>query len=183
MRTEHTERTRRDAWARLCVDLYPRLLAMARALTRNDVHSTEDLVQQTVLRCLTYAPDLEKIKEPKSYLRRSMRNIWIDSRHKHDEISLDDPLMSELPETALLFVEPDVLRSLENEELRKTLREKQGPLTIYENRLLSLHLDGYTINEIANLLHEDVHRTRYNLNALKTKVRYRVKQKGKREAA
>ncbi|MDQ1640608.1 MAG: Sigma-70 region 2 [Pyrinomonadaceae bacterium] len=183
MSVELTESQRRDAWAKLSVDLYPRLFAMARSLTRNDVDFTEDLVQQTILRCLKYAPDLARIAEPTSYLRRLMRNTWIDSVRKHNEISLDDPSISALPETAMPSEEPNILRLLENEQLRENLMLNQGPLTTYEIRLLRLRLEGYTHDEIASLLREDVRVTRCNSNALMAKIRYRIQQKIKGKTA
>jgi RNA polymerase sigma factor (sigma-70 family) len=178
MNAEHTEESkRRDEWGRLSIDLYPRLFAMARYITGNDVHATEDLVQQTVLRCLKYAPDLEGVQEPWSYLRRLMRNVWLDSIQKHSEISLDDPLIGALPETEVPSVEPNILRALETEELMKTLRVSLGPLTVDEVQLLTLRFAGHSNDEIASMLEEDVQITRNKMNALMAKIRYRVKKR------
>jgi RNA polymerase sigma factor (sigma-70 family) len=181
MSIDPSENGRREHWARLSVDLYPRLLVMARALTTNDLNP-EDLVQETILRCLKYAPDLNKIKEPLRYFRQAMRNVWIDSiRSENGHRS--DPLISELPDTAHPVVEPNVLRLLENEELMKSLKVKQGPLTDEERHLLTLRIQGLTTDEIAKVLNEDIRVTRYRCNALMAKLRYRVKQEIKREAA
>jgi RNA polymerase sigma factor (sigma-70 family) len=175
---------RRQTWAEVCLDFYPQLLATAHALTRDAVQS-QDLVHETVLRFLTYDRDLEKIKAPLPYLLLSMRNVWIDlqrKHNKHNEVSLDDLLSSEKLEAKYLLVESDVLRSLENEELAETFWANVGPLTLHENRLLALWFGNYTADEIARALGEDVRVTRYDLNALKAKIRYRLKHKDMRRS-
>jgi DNA-binding CsgD family transcriptional regulator len=76
-------------------------------------------------------------------------------------------------------VEPDVLRILENDELKAELRANQGPLTPREKQLLELHLEGYKCDEIADRLNEDVRLIRADLNAVRNKVHQRIKRRSK----
>jgi len=154
---------------------------MAYRLTHDKVQS-QDLVQETILRCLIRSWDPEEIKAPLAYLFQCMRTAWIDSQRKnkkYEVVSLDDPLNNELLE-AKLIVESDVLRSLENEELMKTLKANVGRLTASEKQLLDLWLRAFTADEIARELAEDVRVIRYELNALMAKIRYRLKHNNKR---
>lgn len=178
MSRELSIRERRQAWIGLIESSYSDLRVMARKLTASDPQPEEDLVQDTILRCLKYAPDLKNIEDPIRYLYRTMRNLLFDRRRKHEVVSLDDPTSSELEKDVSLRIEPRILSLLEEKELIESFRESlRGPLTLEEKELLKLMLEGLDSNEIAEILREDVRLTRYNCNALKAKLRYRVKKK------
>jgi RNA polymerase sigma factor (sigma-70 family) len=171
----------RQIWERLFLHFYPPLLANAKMLT-DDMASSEDLVQETIVRCLSYAPKPQKIRNPLGYLIRTMRHAWLDDKHKVKAASLDDPTSPEALATERLTVEVDPLRSLENEELLKRLYERRGVLASREERLLELLLGGNTNEEIAQELGEDIGVIRSDMNALKAKLRYRLRNRKHAEA-
>jgi RNA polymerase sigma factor (sigma-70 family) len=155
------------------------LFSRARRLANGRLSDAEDLMQEMFCRALTYPANPEEIGNPLGYLLRVMRNAWRDKWVKeHTEItdSLDELRSGDRSRIAEPAVESDVQRNLENEELRAEMKVKQGPLTNREELLLQLHLDGLKCKEIASRLNEDVRVIRSDLNAVRTKVRYRIKK-------
>jgi len=182
MNTDRKEIQYRAFWAQTCKDSYHRLISAARRLAPNNAYEAEDLAQETVCRALTYSKNPKEISNPFGYLLRVMRNVWIDKRvHEHRETteSLDELLNSDRARFSEPAIEPDILRILENEELMARMKVMKGPLTKREWLLLKLYLEGFSCEEIAAKLDEDVRLTRSDLNAVRTKVRYRLQNKFK----
>jgi RNA polymerase sigma factor (sigma-70 family) len=168
-------------WAQALEDANERLMSYARRLANGRVYDAEDLVQETACRALVYARDPVGVRNPAYYLLRMMRNIWVDKWKKENSAnveSLDDLLGSARHPK----VEPVVQQVLETQELQEEMSVGQGQLTAREELLLKLHLKGYSNKDIAGLLEEDVRVTRTDINAVKAKVRYRLK-KGRSKAA
>lgn len=160
-------------WARAYEHFHARLNSYARKLTHDKSYDAEDLVQEAICRALMYPKDPREVKNPLGYLMRTVRNIWIDKWARENTANLES-LDTLANSTYLPSVEPDVLRMLENEELQRAISVKQGPLTRREQLLLKLHLEGYTCGEIADKLKEDVRAIGCDLNAVRSKVRYRL---------
>jgi RNA polymerase sigma factor (sigma-70 family) len=161
-------------------DFYQRLFSFARRLVNGKSYDAEDLMQETFCRALMYPADPKGISNPLGYLARVMRNAWRDrwvKEHTAETDSLDELLAGDRARIAEPAVEPDVQRILENEELMAQMKVKQGPLNSREELLLKLHLQGFKCNQIAARLGEDVRLTRSDLNAVRAKVRYRVRKK------
>ena len=175
---EQSQQQAASHWGRVCRDSYDRLLARAQRLTHDRVVA-EDLVQQTILRVLTYIPDIRKIKEPRRFLMRTMWNVWAD-RRPQQMVSLDDSETTESLEIELA-VKVDLWRRLESEELLKTLLDEQRRLSNREKQLLNLHLRGWTNQEIANSLGEDIRVIGMDINKLKAKLRYRLRKRKQRK--
>ncbi len=136
-------------------------------------------MQETFCRVLIYPKDPEKISNLFSYLLLVMRNIWRDKwvkEHMGFTESLDELQNSGRAWSAEPSVEPEVLRILENEELMAEMEVKKGPLTNREELLFTLYLNGFNCKEIAARLNEDVRLTRSDLNAVRTKIRSRLKR-------
>jgi RNA polymerase sigma factor (sigma-70 family) len=168
-------------WVKALEETNERLMSYARRLANGRVYDAEDLFQETACRALAYARDPGEIRNPAYYLLRMMRNIWIDKWAKENSAnveSLDDLLSSARHPK----VEPVVQQVLETQELQEEMYAGQGQLTAREELLLKLHLKGYKSKDIADRLQEDVRVTRTDLNAVKAKVRYRLK-KGRAKAA
>jgi RNA polymerase sigma factor (sigma-70 family) len=160
-------------------DFYQRLFSRARRLANGRLPDAEDLMQETFCRALNYPRNPEEITNPLGYLLCVMRNAWSDKRvkeHTGNTDSLDELLNSDRPRAAEPAIQSDVQRILENEELMAEMKVKQGPLTSRENLLLKLHLEGFKCKEIAARLNEDVRLIRSDLNAVRTKVRYRIQK-------
>ncbi len=169
-------------WVEACEEFMQRLIAYALTLANGRSYDADDLVQETVCRALTYSENPENIKNTLGYLLRMMRNIWITkwrTENKANTESLDE-LQSKKALKNHPTVEPDVFRILENQEFTLKLETLPGPLTTREKELLGLYLKGHTCKEIADILNEDVRLTRYDLNAVKSKVRQRIKKLRKR---
>jgi RNA polymerase sigma factor (sigma-70 family) len=171
---------RRDIWAQVCEKNYPQLLSYARWLTRNP-DQAPGIVHVAVCKVLKLAPPPEAIEDKRSYLVKAVRNAWFDKLKKGRNaptISLDDPesqgeLRYQLtapdrdPESDLCF-------RLDTENYRRAIRLEFRRLNEREKCLLKLHLQGYSCEEIATMLEEDVRLTRSDLNAVIAKVRYRL---------
>ena len=167
----------RPFWEQTCVALYERLTSYASRLANGKSYNAADLVQETVARVLSYPPNPEQIANPLSYLLTVLRNVWSSSwREQHTaETESLEPLIST---GALdhLAVEPDVFRILKNEELLKQLSVRKGRLSPREELLLNLYLQGLSCKEIAALLNDNQRLISADLNALLTKLRYRLQQ-------
>lgn len=165
-------------WEEICLDLMPRLAKRALRLTDGRVPDAEDLTQETICRALIYPKNAGEIRSPLSYLMRMMRNAWIDKWREEDTANMDslDAILNDPARQAEVpTVEPEILRLAENEGLLQELKLRQGPLSTEEKFLLDSYLAGQTLDEIATSLNEDVRVTKVRWNALKSKLRYRLR--------
>jgi RNA polymerase sigma factor (sigma-70 family) len=170
----------RPYWEKAYKDFQQPLSARARRLANGRLYDAEDYMQETFCRALTYARDPEEISNPLGYLLRVMRHVWIDkwaSEQTGITDSLEELLSGDRPRNAEPAMESDIQRILENEQLRAKMEVQQGPLNSREKLLLKLHLEGYKCKEIAKKLNEDVRLTRSDLNAVRTKIRYRLRNR------
>jgi len=168
----------RTLWVQVYEDFYSRLNNAAHRLANGNLSDAEDLMQETIYRALLYPRDPATVENPLSYLLRIMRNAWRDKWVKENTAhtdSLDDILSNEALSKKLPTIELEVLSILENEELQDQMMRNIGRLTSRERLLLDLHLQGYNSSEIASQLNEDVRLIRYDLNAVRSKVRYRLR--------
>jgi RNA polymerase sigma factor (sigma-70 family) len=140
-------------------------------------YDAEDLVHDTYYRVLSHPKHPDGIRNPKAYLLRTMRNMWIDNWKRDNKRNTESLELLKNRSEAInqYFVIPCVLKNLENEDLMRQFDNRQGQLTSRERTLLKLHLDGYSAKDIAFSLKEDLSRTRIDLNAVRAKIRYRLK--------
>jgi DNA-directed RNA polymerase specialized sigma24 family protein len=178
-----TSKDHRPYWENACEDFKKRLTSYALRLANGKVYDAEDLIQDTTCRALMYSPNPTTIDNPLGYLLGIMRNAWIDkwnSENTDKTVSLE----SLSKKTEHPAVAPDAFRLAENNELSQELSAHHGPLNEREETLLGLYLKGYKCGEIARILNEDVRLTRSDLNAVRTKVRYRlIKARGRTKSA
>jgi RNA polymerase sigma factor (sigma-70 family) len=177
--SESDKKTRREKygpfWEKACEDSKQRLISYALRLANGRLYDAEDLFQDTVCRALDYSRNPEAISDPLGYLLRMMRNGWISKWRKENTDNVDSLDSNPALQNRAQTVEPTVLRMLENNDLQDEMSAKEGPLTPRESLLLKLYLAGYKCKEMALILSEDVRLTRSDLNAVKSKVRYRLK--------
>jgi RNA polymerase sigma factor (sigma-70 family) len=160
-------------------DFSKQLFSRARRLANGRLPDAEDLMQETFCRALIYPGNPEEISNPLGYLLCVMRNAWRDKWRKENTAvtdSLDGPVNSDRARATEPAIESDIQRILENKELMAQMEVKRGQLTSREELLLKLHLEGFKCKEIATRLNEDVRLTRSDLNAVRTKVRYRIRK-------
>jgi len=164
-------------WSEAYENHFDRLCAyMCRNLTRGNRTEAEDVVSEAFLRAMRYTKCPEDITNFFRYLWTTARRIFILKRRAEKDRnieSLDDVLAAERDPVA----EPEVFRILESKEFEEQMAVRQGSLSSREKQLLVLHLQGYSCDEIAAALDEDAHLTRYDLNKVRAKVRYRLTKK------
>jgi RNA polymerase sigma factor (sigma-70 family) len=165
-------------WCGAYVEYRQLLVEYARRLTNGRTDEAEDLTQESICRVLKWPKDPGQVSSPLSYFKRVVRNEWRTKWAKegaHHVESLDQIAGDPARQKDLPTVEPEVLRTLENEGLRKELKAKQGPLTEDEKSLLEALGRWETLEEVAAELGEDPRVTKVRYYALIAKVRYRVK--------
>ena len=174
---------RRDYWDEQCEVFTPRLASYANRLTNHRTHDAEDLVHDTYCRALAHLRNPLSIKNPQAYLLRMMRNVWIDRWKKENRAnveSLEAPTTRQMV-TQKFVVTPTVLQSLERQDLKRQFILGRGRLTKRETQLLEMLFAGKTTADIASELCEDVKTIRADVNAMRNKIRYRLKFRHQRD--
>jgi RNA polymerase sigma factor (sigma-70 family) len=171
----------RPFWSKTIEENLPKMTSYARRLANGNYFNTQDLVQEAACRILTYCPDPSRIKKPRDYILRSIRNVWTSKWRKEKQAeteSLDD-LQSR---TNWQRIEPaeecnDIQQILEDKEMLELLKANLGPLNKREKLLLALFLKGLKCKKIAIILNEDPRAISFDLNKVRNKVNYRLRQR------
>lgn len=175
-------REHQDFWIAICEKYVLIMIAYARKLVNGREYDAEDLVQETRCRALAASKNPDDVKKtPLAYLLGIMRNAWIDKFKRENTANMES--IEHSPGSSKqkrLAVEPAFPHLLESTEAKEKMLPSVGPLTPRETTLLKLYLLKKKCDEIANMLGEDVNTTRYDLNAVRAKVRYRLKIQGKK---
>jgi RNA polymerase sigma factor (sigma-70 family) len=171
----------RSRWAQACEENNQRLISYARRLANGNVADADDLVQETIFRVLVHGCNPSRIENLIGYLFRVMQNAWTSKRMKERRESMDslDDLLIRSALKNQPAIDPDVLQILENQEFQKDFKVRKGPLNAREMQILELYLAGYKCQEIAAELNEDKRVIGVELNAVRNKVRYRLKRKSR----
>ena len=170
--------SRQLTWEELFLEFYSWMCAYARSLYRGHVDRAEDLVHETILRILKCPRQPGDLTSPRAYVITTMRSAFLDALKKSIRApleSLDDPQNAGLQKN--LVSQSKVQRNLERQELLDAIRQEMARLSPRERRLLELLLEGKSPEEISEILEEDVRIIRVDVNALKSKLRYRLKDK------
>ena len=162
----------RAFWEEFCVKSQPRLLSYARALTNGDVSSANDLVQTTILRVLKYCPDPEPVGNHLAYLVNVLRNSFFDSLRVPKNTSLEDLLDTD-PNHPAIVRPADIVEILEGREL---FEKVLGPMSHELRITLVMRLEGYSWQEIADYLGEDVSKTKFRWYTFLKRLHKRVKR-------
>ncbi len=174
----------RSVWAQAWLDLYQRLAAFARKLTGGNSHDAEDLLHDTLVRALQYAKDPQLVGNKLGYLFKVMRNVWNDTLRKRNRavmLSLDDPNSGQALANSLPPTMPTGPNAIEVRELMKQLEVSKGSLPPSEKRLLELHLEGLSCDEIARRVEQTAGTTKVQLNAVRTKIRTQLIKRYKKQ--
>lgn len=172
----------------------PMIRFAERRLPAQDKADAEDIYQVAMLRAFKIDPD--RIDDKANYITKIVQNLCSDRRKRPWRLSpaLTVPLdvqPNEENEELQPMPIPDSKRgpALDaeikeaNEEFARILDFHCADLTNREKELLRLHLYAYTNEEIAALKDEDVKVIRVDLNAVKNKVRYRLRFKKRNPGA
>jgi RNA polymerase sigma factor (sigma-70 family) len=164
----------RAIWAEDCETHYPRLRSYAWRLA-GDVDAANDIVQDVVTKILRLVPDPAAVGDRMNYLLRSVHNRWADwvkERSHLKTVSLSDPDNKEVYAIAAPQRDADV--DAETEQCRLEMSIVLRRLNQRERDVLTQFLEGYTCDEIAMRLRADRRVISYELNAVRTKVRYHL---------
>ncbi|HEX8267389.1 MAG TPA: RNA polymerase sigma factor [Pyrinomonadaceae bacterium] len=160
---------------------YKRLKVYALRLSNGNASDAEDLVQETFYRLWLHKMKLGKLKNLKGYLFTVLKNIWIDKwKEQLHAVSLEELQLDEEWQNCEPVAEPIIPEKLEDEENIAMIKAQFGELKPREKLLLELHLEGMSVKEIADKLDEDKRLTSWDLNKVKSKVYYRLKQRLKK---
>lgn len=164
-------------WEAIFLNSKRSLKSQAMRLTNGESFEAEDLVQDTFLRIFYYSPDPNRIKNPEGYLKRTLKNLWNDKLREFLEMKMqsideenNEALLNQLPS-----VQPEVIKLLENEVFLERLRIAQIGLKPLEKNIFKLFLKGYKCDEIAVRVKENKYKVKFVLNAVRAKIRYRIK--------
>lgn len=164
-------------WEQAYTDNFATLCAQAcRRLTKGNVDDAEDTVNEAFTRAMQYAVQSNVIDNPFSYLWTIVRNVWTTKVTGPDATEVDS--LTALSADAIesqraVRVEPEVFRVLEQEETRRQLKLKLGPLTLAEQQLVDFRLKGYSWSEVAEELGEDVKKIQFSWYRFTARQRYR----------
>lgn len=161
------EKTYSDNFANLCA-------RTRRRLTKGNAFEAEDAVSDAFLRVMQKSP--EDIQSPASYWWTAIKRGWFDKQTSASGSRteyLEDMTPEAVENLAAVRVEPEALRVLDQEDSRRALRLKLGPLTLEEQKLVKGRLDGLSFQEIADSLGEDVKLTRFRWYRLRARQRCR----------
>jgi RNA polymerase sigma factor (sigma-70 family) len=163
-----------DFWEQAYKNHYKPLCSRARRrLTDGDADEAEDVISEAFMRAMRYVRLPEVIVNLRGYLWTTAKHVLFAKRARENTKHMDS--LDQMRESGFdIAVEPEVFRVLDNEEYRDTMSVRLGPLNDREKQLLVLHLQGYTCDEIAATMGEDVRVTRSDLNGVRAKVRYRL---------
>jgi RNA polymerase sigma-70 factor, ECF subfamily len=154
---ERTPRTK-DAFQVLARAQLPRLLALARRLTRDEA---EDLVQEALLRGYLGYAGLEADEAGGRWLRVILVNVHRDRERKRaraaeevpvadvDGFSLYRTIVDEDPFPYSDTVHLDFLHSFTKEDVRQVLLRLAE---IYRTPLVLCHMEGFATKEVADML-------------------------------
>jgi RNA polymerase sigma factor (sigma-70 family) len=175
---DHPRSENQPFWEARLAENWVKLHRYACRLSDGDGTEADDLLQELALRILRALPEPAQVECPQAYLMTTLKRLnftkWSRQRNIKTE-SLEDEKGK--VKQGIPNVEPDAPRLLDNQDLWETLFKLGGPFTDRENKLLKLHLKAYEATEIAELLNEDVRIIRADLNAIKAKIRYRLKSR------
>lgn len=181
---------RRAAWSSVITADYLSALNFARKRVRNSDFA-EDIVVAAAVKLLNVLPDHRRINSRyrRNYWFRVVVNQTRDHLREHGKeaamfIQLDAPLNENEDGEEQYLQVPDPCSNPEEilemkeeaESLRARFESRRGKLTEREQALLKLGCEGLTNDEIAVELGENVKVIRVEINALKSKLRYRLQK-------
>jgi DNA-directed RNA polymerase specialized sigma24 family protein len=164
-------------WEQAYINNFATLCARAsRQLTKGNIDDAEDTVSEAFARAMRYAVQPEVIANPVSYMWTIVKRVWTTKKTGADETevgSLEALSVDAIESQRAVRVEPEVFRVLEEEETRRQLKLKLGPLTLEEQQLIDFRLKGYSWSEVAEELGEDVKKIQFRWYRFTARQRYR----------
>lgn len=178
--TANTSTANATFWEQAYIDNFSTLCARAsRQLTKGNHVDAQDAVSEAFARAMRYAVKPEMIENTLSYLWTVVKRVWTTQKAGADATmmeSLDGLSAETIDSLPAIRVEPEVLKLLDQEETRRELELKLGPVTLEEQQLVDFHLKGYSWSEVAEELGEDVKHIQFRWYRFTARQRYRDKK-------
>lgn len=148
----------------LMMPLREKLQICARSILSNDVDA-EDAVQETYLRLWNVRSQLDSHPNPHGFAMQTVKNICIDkTRSNKPKISLENANVVEGSIDPYTYTEQcDNMQIIRN--IIDTLSELQRKI------MLMRDIEGYELNEIADIIGSEAAAVRVNLSRARKKVR------------
>ena len=168
-------------WAKAYSENFATLCARAtRRLTHGNSFDAEDAVSEAFARAMRYAQHPESIRSVLPYLWTVVKNVWTAQQGRLSTArtdNLEDLDIEELESLPAVQVEPEVLAIFKKEDFLLGLQMKLGPISLEEKEMIELRLEGYSLNEIAEQLGEDIRRTTFRWYNFTARQRHRFVQR------
>lgn len=145
---------RRQFWEASLKKHYGEMVTFASRFTNGDKSRAEGLIQRIAIRLLSQCPKILSKQATLRYLKRAIKNIWIDNRQRRELVSIDQET-EEFFKTLEIPIEPATHKTLEQSEIAARVLQEMEPDHPDLPRLLQLKLEGYTIEEIDKILGKD----------------------------
>lgn len=167
-------------WEQAYTEHFPTLCALAaRYLTKGNVDDAQDTVSEAFARAMQYDVQSKVIDKQFSYMWTIVRRVWttkVTGADATEVVSLNALSADVIESQSAIQVEPEVFRVLEQEEARRQLKLKLGPMTLAEQQLVDFRLKGYSLSEVAEELGEDVKKIQFRWYRFTARQRYRNKK-------
>lgn len=168
-------------WAKAYSENFATLCARAaKRLTHGNSLEAEDAVSEAFVRAMRYAQHPESIRNVLPYLWTVVKNVWTAQQGRLSTTrtdSLEDLDIEELESLPAFQVEPEILAILQKEDFLLGLQMRLGPISLEEQEMIELRLEGYSLEEIAEQLGEDVRRTQFRWYKFTARQRHRFVQR------
>ncbi len=159
-------------WSKAYNENFESLCARAsRRLTHGNATDAEDVVSEAFLRGMKYAQNPDEIKNVVSYLWTAVKRVWGAQQVRLSATNTEhlEDLTSDQIEA--IRVDPEIQRVLESKaEFRRML----GPISLEEERVVKLRLEGYKFEEVAEVMNETPELIRYRWNNFIRRQRSRL---------
>lgn len=150
---------------------YTTLYRAAYRLTRS-VDDAEDLVQEVCVRAFPRLEELEQLDQPRAWLLRVLRRIFIDQTRRYERRHVDS--LETVDQAAMTASTPGPLEETESAERAERLARAWLRLDKDNRSLLALHdVEGYSLAELMRItglkegtLKSRLHRARVKLGRL-----------------
>lgn len=161
---------RQERFNSLVLPIKDKMYRFARSLLKNG-EDAQDVVQDAMLKLWNNRVRLDSVQNPDAWAMTITRNLCLDLLK-----SARNRLVSfEYKETPSYLPEPD--RLLESEQTMQQVKQLMESLSEQQRAVIHLRdVEGYEMNEIAELLDMEINAVRVNLSRARKKVREQIQK-------
>jgi RNA polymerase sigma factor (sigma-70 family) len=157
-----------------------RLKPVALSLTNGKEEDADDLIHEAMYQGMRYTKNFQDVEDVIAYLIVIMNNILFNKKKQRENSfkrhSLDDPETGSDVENQLPYYPADQQSILEQKEYIESVIAISGELPATERELWKMWLLNKDFTEMSDTLSVSVAQVKVKLNALKAKLRYRLRE-------